>query len=75
MRYLFVTAMVFAVAPAVAQDREKLSSTEYAVTTQLTFKAPDAAVQKLLPAGFELNAPAAGPNKVSGLRYWIALPP
>jgi hypothetical protein len=67
--------MVFAVAPALAKDTEKLSSTELHVHTQLRFKAPDAAVQKLLPPGFELNAPAAGPNKGSGLRYWIALPP
>ena len=40
MRHLFVAAMLFAVAPAVAQVREKLSSTEYAVITQLTFKSP-----------------------------------
>jgi hypothetical protein len=55
MRHLFVAAMVFAVAPAAAQQREKLSSTELVVQTQLRFKAPDAVVQKLLPAGFELR--------------------
>src|SRR5262252_8865173 len=71
MRHLFVAAMVFAIAPAIAQDREKLSSTELLVNTQLTFKAPDAAVQKLLPAGFELNSPAAGPNK--GSNFGITL--
>jgi hypothetical protein len=71
MRHLFVAAMVFAVAPAVAQDREKPSSTEYAIITQLIFKAPDAAVQKLLPPGFELNAPAAGPSK--GFNFAIIL--
>jgi len=71
MRHLFVAAMVFAIAPAIAQDREKLSSTELLVNTQLTFKAPDAAVQKLLPAGFELNSPAAGPNK--GFNFAIIL--
>ena len=71
MRHQFVAAMVFAVAPAVAQDREKLSSTEYAVITQLTFKAPDAAVQKLLPAGFELDAREAGPSK--GYNFAIIL--
>ena len=71
MRHLFVAALVFAVAPAVAQEREKLSSTELHVHTQLAFKAPDAAVQKLLPAGFELNAPAAGPSK--GTNFAIIL--
>jgi len=71
MRHLFVAAMVFAIAPAIARDREKLSSTELLVHTQLFFKAPDAAVQKLLPAGFELNAPAAGPSK--GFNFAIIL--
>jgi hypothetical protein len=71
MRHLFIAALVFAVAPAVAQDREKLSSTELHVHTQLRFKVPDAVVQKLLPAGFELNAPAAGPNK--GTNFAIIL--
>src|SRR5262249_13748194 len=71
MRHIFIAAMVFAVAPAVAQDREKLSSTELQVHRQLRFKAPDWAVQKLLPAGFELDAPAAGPAK--GFNFAIIL--
>jgi len=65
MRHLFVVALVLAVSPAVAQEKEKLSATDLSVRTALTFKAADAAVQKLLPAGFELNSPTAGPNKGS----------
>ena len=47
------------------------SSTELHVQTQLRFKAPDAVVQKLLPAGFELNSPAVGPSK--GFNFAIIL--
>jgi len=65
MRHLFVAALVLAISPAVAQEKEKLSATDLSVRTALTFKAPDAAVQKMLPAGFELNSPTAGPNKGS----------
>jgi hypothetical protein len=71
MRHLFVAALVFAISPAVAQDKEKLSATDLSVRTALTFKAPDAVVQKLLPSGFELNAPAAGPSK--GSNFGITL--
>jgi hypothetical protein len=71
MRLLLVAALAFAVAPAAAQDKEKLSATDLSVRTALTFKAPAAAVQKLLPPGFELNSPAAGPTK--GFNFGITL--
>ncbi len=71
MRHLLVVALVLAVSPAVAQDKEKLSANDVSVRTALAFKAPDAAVQKLLPAGFELNAPTAGPN--TGSNFGITL--
>jgi hypothetical protein len=71
MRHLFVAALVFAISPAVAQDKEKLSATDLSVRTALTFKAPDTVVQKLLPSGFELNAPAVGPSK--GFNFGITL--
>jgi hypothetical protein len=65
MRRLLIAALVLAVSPALAEDKEKLSATDLSVRTSLTFKAPDAAVQKLLPVGFEINSPAAGPTKAS----------
>ena len=71
MRHLLVAALVLAVSPALAEDKEKLSATDLSVRLALTFKAPDATVQKLLPAGFELNSPAAGPNK--GANFGITL--
>jgi hypothetical protein len=69
MRHLFVAALVLAISPAVAE--EKLSATDLSVRTALAFRAPDAVVQKLLPAGFELNTPTAGPNK--GANFGITL--
>jgi len=71
MRHLLIAALVLAVSPAVAQDKEKLSATDLSARTVLAFKALDATVQKLLPAGFELNAPTAGPSK--GSNFGITL--
>jgi hypothetical protein len=67
MRNMFVALLMLAASPAIAQDKEKLSATDLTVRTALTFKVADAAVQKLLPAGFELNSPTAGPSKGSNL--------
>jgi hypothetical protein len=63
MRNLFVALLVLAASPALAQDKEKLSATDLSVRVGLTFKVPDAVVQKMLPAGFEVNSPTAGPAK------------
>ena len=63
MRHLLAALLVLAASPAVAQDKEKLSSNDLEVRTVLAFKASDAAVQKNLPPGWELNSPAAGPTK------------
>jgi hypothetical protein len=63
MHYLLLAAVVLAAAPAFAEDNLKLSATDISVRTGLTFKVADAVVQKRLPAGWELNSPAAGPTK------------
>ena len=60
---LLLAALPAASAPASAQDQEKLFATDLSARTVLAFKVPDAVVQKFLPAGFELNSPAAGPSK------------
>src|ERR1700736_5530955 len=63
MRSLLLAIMTLAAAPAMAEDNLKLSATDISVRTGLTFKIADAAVQKLLPPGWELNSPTAGPTK------------
>src|SRR6266566_1551735 len=58
MRNMLAALLVLAASPAIAQDKEKLSSTDFTVRSILAFKVPDAALQKLLPAGFAVNMPA-----------------
>jgi len=53
-------------APAFAQ--EKHVSTDASVRTMLNFKAPAGAVEKLLPAGWQVDAPTAGPAAGANLR-------
>lgn len=50
-----------------ALAQEKLTGSNVDVRTGLAFKALDATVQKLLPAGWELNAPASGPTRGANL--------
>ena len=72
MRNMFVALLMLAAVPAVAQDKEKLSAIDLTVRTALTFKVADSALlQKLLPAGFELNSPTAGPSKGSNLNLTL----
>jgi hypothetical protein len=63
MRSLLLAVLTLAAAPAMAEDNLKLSATDISVRTGLTFKVADAVAQKLLPAGWELNSPTAGPTK------------
>jgi hypothetical protein len=63
MRNLFVALCVVATSPAIAQQQDKLFTNDINVRTVLAYKVPDAAVQKMLPAGWELNSPLAGPTK------------
>src|ERR1700730_12029704 len=72
MRNLLLAILTLAAAPAMAEDNLKLSATDISVRTGLSFKIADAAVQKLLPAGWELNSPAAGPTRGFNLGIpWI----
>jgi hypothetical protein len=63
MRNVLTALLVLAASPAFAQGKEKLFATDLSMRTILAFQLPDALVQKLLPAGFELNSPTTGPSK------------
>jgi hypothetical protein len=63
MRIMLTALLVLAACPAIAQDKEKASTIDLSPRTTLAFKVSDAAVQKLLPAGFRVNSPTAGPSK------------
>jgi len=66
MRAFAVFGLLLLAAPAVAQ--EKFVSSDASVRTILDFKAPAAAVQKLLPGGWELDSPSSGSATGSNLR-------
>ena len=63
MRIMLAALLVFSACPAIAQNKEKDSTTDLSPRTALAFKVSDAAVRKLLPAGFQVNSPTAGPSK------------
>ena len=65
MRGMLVAFLVLAATPAIAE--EKLSAVDLSARTVMTFKVDDGVLQKLLPAGFEMNPPAAGPTKGANL--------
>jgi hypothetical protein len=72
MRGLFFALFfLLAAAPAAAQDNEKLVAIDNSVRTVVTFKAPPAAVQHLLPAGWEIQAAAEGPDKDANLALFL----
>ena len=60
----FLTICAFA-SPTLAQ--EKFVGGNVDVRTVLSFKVSDTAAQKLLPQGWELNPPLAGPSQGSNL--------
>ena len=60
MRALFVVGAMFLAQPVFAQSNEKYTGSNVDVRTILSFNASDAAVQKMLPEGWEVNSPAAG---------------
>jgi len=61
MRTIMLVLLWALAAPV--QAGEKLSGSHADVRTTLAFKVSDAAVQKLVPAGWALNPPPAGPSK------------
>ncbi len=71
MRSLFFALLLLAAVPAAAQDKEKLAAIDNSVRTVVTFKAPTAAVQKLLPAGWEIQAATEGPDKGANLALYL----
>src|SRR2546422_1671057 len=69
MRASLCIALCLIAAPALAQ--EKLSGTNVDTRLGFAFKAPDAAVQKMIPAGWELNVPTSGPNRGANLNLSV----
>ncbi|MGB7184456.1 MAG: hypothetical protein WBD51_21170, partial [Burkholderiaceae bacterium] len=62
----YITAFAFIMVWALATQShagEKLSGTNVDVRTLLFFSAPDAAVQKVVPEGWEIGSPPKGPFK------------
>jgi hypothetical protein len=67
MRTLIVAGAILLASPVFAQTNEKYTGSNVDVRTVLSVKASDAVVQKMLPEGWEVNSPAAGPAKGSNL--------
>src|SRR5438132_686911 len=65
MRALLTLALTLVVSTALAQERFTGSNID--ARTALTFKAADAAVAKMLPDGWEINSPTAGPTQGANL--------
>ena len=66
MRAFLLSLLWLLAGPALAQ--EKLVGSNMDVRTILDFKAADAAIQKLLPPGFEANPAMSGPSAGANLR-------
>jgi hypothetical protein len=66
MRALFVGFLLLAAGPALAAEKYVGGNTD--VRTVLAFKAADAAIQKVLPDGWEPDVAASGPAKDINLR-------
>ena len=64
--FTVLSALLFAQA-ASAQSNEKLYGSNTDVRTVLAFKVDDAKIQKLMPAGWVVNSPSAGPMKGANL--------
>ena len=71
MRAFVALALLLIALSALAQGTERLLGNSSDVRTTLTFKVPDAAIQKMLPAGWEVNSPTAGPAKGSNLNVTL----
>jgi hypothetical protein len=66
MRVLAAVAASLLAAPALAQEKHVV--TDASVRTMFSFKAPAAAVEKLLPAGWQVDAPTSGAAAGANLR-------
>src|ERR1700704_7027780 len=63
MRALLLATLIVVGSPAMAQEKQRLSSTDVERRTALFFKAPDGMLNKVLPKGWKLNPPTTGPSK------------
>ena len=66
MRVLAALAASLLATPTLAQEKHVV--TDASVRTMFSFKAPAAAVEKLLPAGWQVDAPTSGPAAGANLR-------
>jgi hypothetical protein len=64
---LAASAVLLAAQPVYAGDQEQLYGTTLDERTVLAFKVSDNVVQKMLPDGWQIDAPAAGPSKGANL--------
>jgi hypothetical protein len=63
MRLFLLAALLALAQPAFSGEKERLVASSLEQRTILIFKASEAAVQKTLPDGWQIAAPAAGPAK------------
>jgi hypothetical protein len=63
MRAVLIVGLLLFAQIAMAENNERFAGNNIDVRTMLAFRAPQAAVQKMLPTGWELSPPAAGPSK------------
>src|SRR5262249_41592062 len=61
--FLLLVGLIVFGSPAIAQEKQNLSSTDVERRTALFFKAPGDLLEKVLPQGWKLSAPIAGPSK------------
>ncbi len=67
MRRGALAILVLLAQPAFAGEKDKLYSSTLDVRTVLSFKVADSAAQKMLPDGWQVESPNAGPSKGSNV--------
>ena len=71
MRRHALAILLLLAQPAFAGEKDKLYGSTLDVRTVLSFKVADSAAQKLLPEGWQIEAPNTGPSK--GANFSIVL--
>ena len=69
MRTMLSLAFVLLATPAFAQ--EKLSGSNVDSRIGMAFKVSDAVLRKLVPEGWEINAPTSGPSQGANLNVTL----
>jgi hypothetical protein len=67
MRRHALAILLLLAQPAFAGEKDKLYSSTLDVRTVLSFKVTDSTAQKMLPEGWQIEAPNTGPSKGSNL--------